>query len=192
MFFKKVLIGFLFLLVLNLTIIFSSSTLAYASVSPADNIKASASDESEFIQELPSESSQKDQEILEFKSEVIRLVNIERANNGVNELESMQILNNAGDVRAEESSVLFSHTRTDGSSNFTIFSDFSLIYRSAGENLGYGYRTPQKLVDAWMDSTSHRKNILSDRFDYIGIGYYMKENGKIYCSQIFYTPQETK
>jgi uncharacterized protein YkwD len=43
-----------------------------------------------------------------------------------------------------------------------------------GENIAWGsgrYGTPRSLVNAWMNSSGHRANILSSRFDEIGVGY---------------------
>jgi uncharacterized protein YkwD len=42
-----------------------------------------------------------------------------------------------------------------------------------GENIGYGFgskSTPRSMVEAWMDSSGHRHNILSHSFEQIGIG----------------------
>ena len=49
-----------------------------------------------------------------FASEVVRLVNIERAKEGLNELESDSSVQAAAQVRAEETEISFSHTRPDG------------------------------------------------------------------------------
>lgn len=127
--------------------------------------------------------------VIEFKAEVIRLVNLERAENGVAALEYMEPLCGIADVRAEESSVTFRHVRPDGTRCFTIFKENDLFYRFAGENLAYGYKTAEEFVDAWMNSESHRSNILDPDFQYTGIGYFVSDSGKIYCSQLFYTPK---
>ena len=127
--------------------------------------------------------------IAAFKAEVIRLVNIEREQAGVAPVEEMEILDIMADVRAEESSEVFKHTRPDGTRCFSIFSEYELTYWAAGENLAYGFRTPEKVVDAWMNSESHRRNILDPDFEFIGIGYCTSERNRIYCSQLFYSPK---
>lgn len=124
-----------------------------------------------------------------FRAEVIRLVNVERANAGVAEVKELTDLIPLADVRAKESAASFSHTRPNGTRCFTIFGENSLKYRKAGENLAYGFKTPADVVKAWMNSEGHRKNILDANFKYIGIGYYVNENGRIYTSQLFYTPK---
>jgi len=124
-----------------------------------------------------------------FSAEVIRLVNVERANNGLVALSEAKFLGDLAQIRAQESAVLFAHKRPDGRSCSTVYSDSGLTYRAAGENLAYGYSTPSELVKAWMDSKSHRENILSKNFVHTKVGFYQNENGVIYCSMLFYTPQ---
>lgn len=134
----------------------------------------------------------KEAQIAEFKAEVIRLINIERQKNGVSALTAKDELSVMANVRAEESSVSFSHTRPNGTRCFTIFAEYGMKYRAAGENLAYGFSTPANVVAAWMNSAGHRKNILDPDFKYIGIGYFVNANGTIYCSQLFYTPKTGK
>lgn len=136
----------------------------------------------------PSEPSDAEKQIAEFKAAVLRLVNEERKKAELPALESLDKLNEMADVRAKESASSFSHTRPDGTRCFTVFADFSLKYRAAGENLAYGFQTPEGVVAAWMASPAHKANILDKDFTYLGIGYFPKDNGKIYCSQLFYTP----
>lgn len=135
-----------------------------------------------------SEMTPEEKAIAEFKAEVIRLVNIERKKAGAPAVNAMNELAEAADVRAKESAKSFSHTRPNNTRSFTVLGEFSLNYRAAGENLAYGFKTPEALVKAWMDSKSHRANILNPIFTYLGIGYYKNENGRIYASQLFYTP----
>ncbi len=123
-----------------------------------------------------------------FGAEVFRLVNLERTGSGLGALTETQTLTDAAAVRAEESAVSFSHIRPDGSDCSTIFSDYEIAYSAAGENLSNGFSSPAQLVTAWMNSKSHRANILSEKFTCLGIGLYVKEDGRMYCSQLFYAP----
>lgn len=124
-----------------------------------------------------------------YKAEVLRLVNIERAKVGAAELKELDMLVPLADVRAQESAASFSHTRPNGTRCFTIFADNSIKYRAAGENLAYGFSTPAAVVKAWMNSEGHRRNLLDPDFQFIGIGYFVNESGRVYCSQLFYTPK---
>jgi uncharacterized protein YkwD len=130
--------------------------------------------------------------VAQYKAEVIRLVNIEREKVGAPALKSMDALYPMADVRAKESAASFSHTRPNGTRCFTIFSENSMKYRAAGENLAYGFSTPASVVTAWMNSEGHKRNLLDPDFKYIGIGYYVNESGRVYCSQLFYTPKNAK
>jgi uncharacterized YkwD family protein len=65
----------------------------------------------------------------------------------------------------------FSHTSPTYGSPFDMMRDFGVTYRTAGENIAQGQRTPQEVVNAWMNSAGHRQNILSTNFTHIGVGY---------------------
>jgi uncharacterized protein YkwD len=134
-------------------------------------------------------SETKVETIAAFKSQVVALVNAERAKLGLSPLVEAPKLNNMADVRAKESVSSFSHIRPDGTICSTIFAEYSLNYKSAGENLAYGYKTAVETVNAWMNSPEHRANILSGNYVYIGIGVYTTADGATYCSQLFYTPK---
>ncbi len=139
----------------------------------------------------PAQIAQQEAEkaIAEFKAEIIRLVNIERKNAGVAELEELEIVSEMADVRAKEAAVSFKHTRPNGTRCFTIFGENELTYKAAGENLARGFSSPEKVVKAWMNSASHSKNILDPDFKFIGIGYFVNADGRVHCTQLFYTPK---
>ncbi len=124
-----------------------------------------------------------------FKAEVIRRVNIERQKSKIAGLQEMGALHPMADKRAQEASVLFKHTRPDGTRCFTVFAENSFKYRAAGENLAYGFKTPEALVEAWMNSEGHRRNVLDSDFKYVGVGYFVNEKGTLYCATLFYTPR---
>lgn len=54
-----------------------------------------------------------------------------------------------------------------------------------GENVAFGYSSTKKLVQAWINSESHRKNIEGD-FTYSGIGTIANDKGVLYFTQIFF------
>ncbi|MCR5653371.1 MAG: CAP domain-containing protein [Ruminococcus sp.] len=120
----------------------------------------------------------------EYEAEVIRLVNAERAKNGLSALSKDSGAVNVARVRAKEIATSFSHTRPDGRSCFTAASDLGVAYKTAGENIAYGYATPAQVVNGWMNSEGHSKNILSASYSKIGVGCY-SSNGVLYWSQFF-------
>src|SRR5689334_22644408 len=81
----------------------------------------------------------------------------------------------------------FSHTGLDGSSPFDRMRQAGYNFLSAGENVAYGYATPQAVMDAWMNSPGHRDNILQPLYTEIGIGVAVHggTSGPIYWTQDF-------
>ncbi len=119
-----------------------------------------------------------------YASQVLQLVNQERAKEGLSALTTNSTLQAAAEKRAQETVQSFSHTRPNGTSFSTVLKEYGISYRAAGENIAYGQKTPQEVVKAWMNSSGHRANIMSPKFGKIGIGVYQK-NGVIYWSQLF-------
>jgi len=120
-----------------------------------------------------------------WELEVLRLTNIERQKAGLSLLKYNTSLDAGAKQRSIEIITHFSHTRPDGSRFFTVFgADFT--YRNVGENLGSGYRTPEQVVNAWMNSTSHRANILNEKFEELSVAITKGEDGKYRWVQIFY------
>lgn len=118
-----------------------------------------------------------------FVSEVVRLVNIERANNGLSALKENAVLDEYAQLRSKEIVSNFAHERPDGSSPLNYVMGLSGI-RTAGENIAWGQPTPAAVVNAWMNSPGHRANILNSKFTMIGVGCY-KSGNAYYWTQIF-------
>ncbi len=104
------------------------------------------------------------------KMEVLRLVNVERKKEGLAPLKYYYDGQKAGDTRAKEINQFFSHDRPDGRACFTALDDLNINYCTAGENIAYGYSTPADVVEGWMNSPGHRKNIMSENFEYLIVG----------------------
>ena len=129
--------------------------------------------------------------ISSYEDEVIRLVNQERAKEGLSALSGDSKLTRAAEIRAKELVTKFSHTRPDGESCFTVLEEVSLKdYKHVGENIAYGQKTPEKVMNSWMNSSGHRKNILTANFKKIGVGCYQDSSGTLYWVQLFYTAKE--
>ncbi len=120
-----------------------------------------------------------------FAAEVVTLVNKERAAYGLQPLSTKPELDKAATKRSEEIVVSFAHTRPDGSSCFTVLEEYDVSYWSCGENIAAGQRTPEAVVEAWMNSSGHRANILNPGFSYIGVGYTAGGSYGVYWSQVF-------
>ncbi len=114
---------------------------------------------------------------IEFADEVFRLVNVERVKYGLPEFKKMQQLTESATVRAWECLVNYGHDRPDGQSYSTALTEQGIKFKARGENIAAGQKTPQQVVDAWMNSPGHRENILSEHFEYLGVGFYYDKDG---------------
>lgn len=126
-----------------------------------------------------------DVENMSFIGQVVSLVNIERAKEGLAALTVDEKVQAAAQIRAMECEQSFSHTRPNGSNFATALKEQGVSYRRAGENIAWGQRSPEEVVNAWMNSPGHRANIMNANFTKIGVGYYQNANGTNYWSQLF-------
>ena len=120
-----------------------------------------------------------------YAQQVLQLVNAERAKNGLKALTMNANVTKAAQLRANEISTQFSHTRPNGQDPFTALKQFGVSYSAAGENIAYGQRSPQEVMTGWMNSSGHRANILNSRYTQIGIGVYQNASGVYYWTQEF-------
>jgi uncharacterized protein YkwD/putative cell wall-binding protein len=110
-----------------------------------------------------------------LENQVVTLVNEERAKVGAPPVQIGPLLQGVADIRADEVFFSFSHTRLNGSECFTAYSEDLAggsyeRYWYLGENIARGYTTPEQVVQAWMDSSGHRANILNPNYTHIGVG----------------------
>lgn len=125
-----------------------------------------------------------DSSVTAYEQEVIRLVNEIRAQNGLKALTYDWELGRVARYKSQDmkDNKYFSHTSPVYGSPFQMMKSFGISYRSAGENIAKGQATPQAVVNAWMNSSGHRANILNSSFTHIGVGYVA--DGK-YWTQMF-------
>lgn len=106
--------------------------------------------------------------------EVLDIINTQRKAAGLNELNMDLNLYNTAQVRAKEITAEFSHTRPDGTGCFTAFPPKQV---SMGENIARGYTKASYVMNAWMNSSEHKANILKSNYKSVGIAcYYVKED----------------
>ena len=122
--------------------------------------------------------------VLNYEKEVVRLVNEERAKRGLKELTYNWELSRVARYKSQDmrDNKYFSHTSPVYGTPFQMMKNFGITYRSAGENIARGQATPQAVVNAWMNSSGHRANILNTSFTQIGVGYVADGN---YWTQMF-------
>ena len=120
-----------------------------------------------------------------YSTQVLNLVNKHRRENGLKELTLNSNLSNVAQIKANDmkSNNYFSHTSPTYGSPFDMIKQFGISYKTAGENIAKGQKTPEAVVNAWMNSEGHRANILNSNYTQMGLGY--TANGVVYWCQMF-------
>jgi hypothetical protein len=105
------------------------------------------------------------------KEGIIDLVNKSRIENGVTALAENQSLDNAAQDKLGDmlKNNYFAHTSPSGVTPWFWVEKNGYDYKYAGENLALGFSSLEKEHQAWMDSPTHRKNILNPNYKEIGV-----------------------
>lgn len=125
-----------------------------------------------------------------FENEVVRLVNVQRANRGLRALVQNWQLSNLARTKSQDmiNSKYFSHISPTYGSPFNMMENVGINFSAAGENIAMGQSTPAQVMNAWMNSAGHRANILSGSYTQIGVGLAKNKNGICYWTQEFINP----
>lgn len=125
----------------------------------------------------------------EYMNEVLRLVNIEREKRGISKVVFDSKLNKAAKIRSDELIEYYDHVRPSGKSCFTVLDEMGIYNVAAAENIAAGYVSPADVVNGWMNSSGHRRNILNSSYKKMGIGYSYSSSGyggyKYFWAQLF-------
>ncbi|PWR11859.1 hypothetical protein DKT68_04620 [Micromonospora acroterricola] len=121
--------------------------------------------------------------------EVVDLVNAERAKAGCKALSIDDKLMTAAQRHSQDQAdhQNMSHTGSDGSDAGVRLDRVGYTWRTYGENVAWNQKTPAAVMDAWMNSSGHRANILNCAFTEIGVGI-ASSNGP-YWTQVFAAPR---
>lgn len=105
-------------------------------------------------------------------SGLLSATNTQRSNNGAGSLTINSKLNSAAQAKAQDmvNRNYWSHQTPDGQQPWVFITGAGYQYLSAGENLAYGFMTSSATVTGWMNSPSHRSNLLSSSFTEVGFG----------------------
>lgn len=108
-----------------------------------------------------------------YERRVAELVNEKRARYGLSPLTLDASLCEKARVKSQDMAKnhYFDHNSPTYGSPFSMMRSFGISYRYAGENIAKGFSAPEDVVSAWMQSETHRANILSANFTSIGVGY---------------------
>ena len=126
--------------------------------------------------------SENEQQAVE--EQVVNLVNKERAKEGLAPLTIDWELARVAKYKSQDmhDKKYFSHTSPTYGSPFDMMKKFDISYKSAGENIAQGQKSATQVMDAWMNSSGHRANIMNAQFTHIGVGYVKDGN---YWTQMF-------
>src|SRR5690625_4798478 len=132
--------------------------------------------------EVPKQEEQPSQtqseQLSQFEREVVELTNNERTKNGLAPFQIDEELSKVAREKSRDMSVrnYFDHNSPTYGSPFDMMKSYGISYRAAGENIAKGQRTPQEVVNGWMNSPGHRANILNGSFTHIGVGFVEQGN----------------
>ena len=119
--------------------------------------------------------------------QVLSLVNKERTSRGLAAIKGDSALNKVAQLKAEDMAKngYFSHTSPTYGSVFDMLKNHNIKYKTAGENIAYGQKTAQSVMNGWMNSSGHKANILKNGYTKLGVGYAVSKNGTPYWVQVF-------
>lgn len=122
------------------------------------------------------------------------LTNEQRAQNNASTLTKNDLLEKAAKLKADDMALrgYFSHNTPDGKTPWYWLEQVGYKYQYAGENLAVNFFESKDVADAWMNSPSHRANIVKKEYTEIGIatasGIYQGQNS-VFVVQFFGTPK---
>jgi hypothetical protein len=104
------------------------------------------------------------------KNVLVKLINTNRASFGLPPLKENIALDKAAYLKAEDmlQKGYFSHQSPQGVSPWHWLKSAGYNYQLAGENLAVGFLDSEEVTQAWMNSPSHKKNILNPNYQEIG------------------------
>lgn len=111
----------------------------------------------------------------DVENQIIEVINQNRIRLHRKALMHSDVLTDAARIKSFDMAQkgYFSHYSPDGMTIFDIMQSMNILYTSASENLWLGsleIANAQTIVDSWMRSRSHRKNILKKKFTKAGVG----------------------
>ncbi|MFT8311576.1 MAG: CAP domain-containing protein [Sporolactobacillus sp.] len=153
------------------------------SEAPANSEKPAAENS-----EKPSDNQSSNSEMNAYEQKVVDLTNQERTKAGLQPLKAdNSTLSKMARAKSQDMSDknYFDHQSPTYGSPFDMMKKFGISYKSAGENIAAGQKTPEEVVQGWMNSPGHRANILNASFTTIGVGYVQGGSYGSYWTQEF-------
>ena len=131
-----------------------------------------------------------DHETTSQAEEVFKLVNAERSKQGLKALTLSAKLTDIATMKSKDMADkgYFDHTSPTYGSPFQMLQDFGVHYTAAGENIAAGQKSPEEVMNSWMNSSGHRANILNANYTELGVGFYQGGKYGTYWTQLLIKP----
>lgn len=191
MFSKKKFIYFLIVAVMAFGSTAISSGLTKAALSATaipiqnSNIKPSMKNTPAVTPQLLAQS--------DFQAQLLQLLNAERQKIGAPPLRISSQLAQAAQRHADDmaNNNFLSHEGSDGSTMESRIQETGYAFSAIAENVAGGQPTPESVIQTWLNSSGHRRNMLNPEYTEIGIGYATNSSSQYthYWTQVFGTPR---
>lgn len=191
MFSKKKFIYFLIVAVMAFGSTAISSGLTKAALSATaipiqdSNIKPSMKNTPAVTPQLLAQS--------DFQAQLLQLLNAERQKIGAPPLRISSQLAQAAQRHADDMAKnnFLSHEGSDGSTMESRIQETGYAFSAIAENVAGGQPTPESVIQTWLNSSGHRRNMLNPEYTEIGIGYATNSSSQYthYWTQVFGTPR---
>jgi uncharacterized protein YkwD len=128
----------------------------------------------------------------DYANQVLQLVNAHRQGRGLSALKLSPTLTNAADWKSLHMAKYGYMTHNDPAppvarttAERLVACGYPAMQSGWGENIAYGYTSPQSVMQAWLNSPGHRDNIERASFRTIGVGAASSASGRLYWTQAF-------
>lgn len=109
---------------------------------------------------------------------LLNATNTQRSNFSRGSLALNNKLNSAAQAKADDmvSRNYWSHNTPDGQEPWVFINGVNYDYQKAGENLAYGFVSSSETINGWMNSPTHKENLLDSEFTEVGFGFANSDN----------------
>jgi uncharacterized protein YkwD len=164
------------------------ASMTQASYSPANSAPAATT----TAVYIPPPASPSTPDLQAWAQQIIDLTNQQRAANGLVPLTVSAQLSQEAQIQANQMASLQDMDHNLPQAQYpTLQSRAAAVgysYSWLGENIAFNYTSPQNVVNAWMQSSEHRANILESNYTQIGVAVALDANGLPYFAQEFGRP----
>lgn len=122
------------------------------------------------------------------EQEMVSYINQARSSAGLPPLQLNSSLTTAARAKSKDMAVnnYFSHTSPTYGSFTSLLARYGIRYRAAAENIAWNSNgSVRSAHNSLMNSTGHRNNIMNRSYQQIGVGIYVRSDGRHYYTQLF-------